>query len=104
MSEYGLWCYNDDGAERFGTSTQTIKYLGKVTVNAGNSPGSLTDARFTQFGGHKGFWAVVESSAGTAVPPNAPIFTLSGNTLSWSYPAGVSKVPQTILYGIAGTR
>ena len=104
MSEYGLWVYNDDGTERFGTSMQTIKFFGKLTVNAGNSPGSVTDPRFTLFGAHKGFWAVIEGGAGSAIPPNAPVFTLSGNTLSWSYPAGASKVAQTIIYGAAGIR
>jgi hypothetical protein len=98
----GLRIWDESGTLIFDETTQTIKMLGLLGVGdnytGGANSGSIVDGRFTQYGGHVGFWARIDG--GASFEGYDATFSISGNTLSWSFPNGNFHPNQIILYGI----
>lgn len=102
MAEYGFWSYNTDGAEKMNPQKQTTKIFGTLTVGASNPSGSIVDPRFTAYTNHEPFYARIELDSGSLV--TGPTWVITGNTLSWSYAAGVPLSTEKIIYGVVGKR
>ncbi len=116
----GLQVWDGSGTTMFDATTQVVKFLGTITI--GWSPsganytgdarsGSLSDGRFTQYGGHVPFFARIDG--GYANDYSDAQWSFSGNTLTWTYPLAdpkyvtlngttypAARPVQTIIYGI----
>lgn len=102
MAEYGTWAFAEDGSEKFNPQKQTIKIFGTVTAGPGNTSGSVVDPRFTAYANHDPFYARIELDSGSGV--TGPTWVITGNTLSWSYAAGIDITTEKIIYGVVGKR
>jgi hypothetical protein len=98
----GLRVWDESGTLIFDETTQTIKMLGLLGVGTnytgGANSGSIVDGRFTQYPGHVGFFARIDG--GASFEGYDATFSISGNTLSWSFPNPGQYPNQVILYGI----
>ena len=107
----GLEIFNSSGTSIFQTTSALVKFLGVLQIGADytgeTQSGSVTDSRFTAYTGHVAFFENTAAAFSTD-GYNADV-TLSGNTLSWSYPdptpyyAGgflLNRPNATIIYGI----
>lgn len=100
----GSQCFDTAGNITFDTSDQTIKFLGSAIIGSGGTntaTGTITDSRFTAYANHEPFWFEIEGGNGIAYTL-APLWTISGNNLSWSYPYPGTRPTTRIIYGIAG--
>lgn len=93
---YGLRVWDAAGNLTLDTSTRLGRVLGFVEVSAN---GSLTVPEFDQ---GQGFARV--NTTGNDIGPNAqygwpPSVSISGTTLSWSYPS-TTRGPAIIVYGV----
>lgn len=82
------------------------KFMGLATVGwattGGQQSGTITDARFTQYPGCQAFAIVI--SGGFDTRGGAVRISISGNTLTWSYPlaysASYTRGDASFIYGI----
>jgi hypothetical protein len=78
------------------------KFLGSLNVgasyNGGAASGSITDARLTQYAGTTPWFGIISSTFFRH--EEHPVVTISGNTLSWSFPSGSTLPNTTIIYGL----
>lgn len=105
---YGVEAWNAAGIKTIGINTKIAKFFG--VANIGNSytgtavSGTITDARFTQYSGHVPF--AMPLSGGIDTEGNLAVFSISGNTLTWSFPNGslspgsVTRPDTKFTYGI----
>lgn len=116
----GLQIWDANGALIFDETTPVVKFLGQLTIGSfgpqrdytgAAQSGSITDPRFTMYAQHVPFWCRSDLAFNNEGFDAA--WTLSGNTLTWTYPRpdpypvtidGVSyymhRPVQTIIYGI----
>lgn len=81
----------------FDLSEPLAKFLGEATIGTTSATsGTITDSRFTLA---EPFAFVVTDDA-TWEHGTDPVVTVSGTTLSWEYPAGVTPFPTKIVYGV----
>ena len=93
----GVKIWDKDGKLVVGPTTAVGSILGVTTTGGVN--GSLSDSRFSQ-GTPRVFAALPVS--GSASDLYMPIFSFSGNTLTWTYNAGSFYRPDTrIIYGVS---
>jgi hypothetical protein len=83
-------------------TNRIAKMMGTLQVGASYTgstmSGTVTDSRFTAYAGCEPFAAVI---AGSFFQMHQhPSITISGNTLTWTFPAGSSRPDTTIIYGI----
>lgn len=105
---YGLEAWNASGIKTIGITTKVAKFFGVASVGNshtfGATSGTITDARFTQYSGHTPF--AMSISGGIDPNGNVLILSISGNTLTWSFPNGsqepgaFTRPNNIITYGI----
>lgn len=105
---YGLEAWNAAGIKTIGLDTKVAKFFGVASV--GNShtgtatSGTITDSRFTQYSGHTAF--ALPLNGGIDADGNLAVLSISGNTLTWSFPNGsqspgyITRPNTTFTYGI----
>ena len=74
----GLWLIDQQGREKFTPATSNVTVLG--IIETGKSNGSVTNARLAK-GTPVILGALPLAGSGYAVPT----FTVSGNTISWTF-------------------
>lgn len=92
----GVKIYDKDGRLVMGPTTAVGSILGMVETGGVN--GSITDPRFAL--GHPRIFAALPAGADTVAFTQLPLFTISGNTISWSY-STFYKTNVRLLYGIS---
>lgn len=98
----GLQVFDASGNLIMDLGDRIAKVLG--VLNIGNSytgatmSGSVTDGRFTSYAGTTPWFAIISSTFFRQ--ELHPVLSISGNTLSWDFPAGSTRPDTSILYGI----
>lgn len=96
----GFEAYDQNGIRTFSSNDSSpIKWLGSFTVpNSGANSGSFTDPKLTAYPNHVGFIARTDGEF-PQVDRDAQI-TISGNTISWSWPNPSLKTIFKFMYGV----
>ena len=94
----GVKIWDKDGKLAVGPTTAVGSILGVVTTGGVN--GSITDARFSQ--GTPRIFAALPVNESSGDGYYSPIFSFSGNVLSWTYRTGSFYKPNIrIIYGVS---
>ncbi|MDE1917675.1 MAG: hypothetical protein KGJ57_18150 [Sphingomonadales bacterium] len=97
----GLQVFGADGVLRLDTEDATALILGQFTTGSGHGDsGSINDANLSL---GTPFWYVISlawPSGGFAYVGYGPAVSISGNTVSWSWPHGDNGAVATIVYGV----
>ena len=97
----GLEIYNENGNKTFGSEDLTYRILGEFST--GTSNGSIYDENING----KEIWLIVINNItiGSGQYQTAPLFSYSGNTISWQfldpesdYPS--SRISYNVSYGV----
>lgn len=98
MADYGLQVKDLAGNVILKITDRLTRLVG--SVNTGIANGSLAIPN----PGNGAVFFVIQPISGTVLSTNtAPVVTLSGSTLTWTFPAGTansSRVAALILYGV----
>ncbi len=89
----GFQCWDENGTLLYDTTTNMGRILG--TISTGGVNGSLSVPAFSQ--GTPFAFPVLVLSDAASVDVFQPLVTISGTTLSWTYPRGSGQA--TIVYG-----
>ena len=93
----GLTVWDDQGRVVFDTTSQVVKYFGTVTIGgSAGASGTVVDARFSL--GTPYIYAFIEN---VNITNNwAPTISVSGTTLSWSFPDSGHAYSTVVMYGV----
>jgi hypothetical protein len=89
----GVEVYDASGNLTLSVTDRLTKLLGAVNVS---SSGSLTLP--AALAGNSYWFAFIPSTSGFTGTP--PVISVSGTTLSWTYPAGATNLSGTVHYGM----
>lgn len=82
--------------------TRIAKVLGLLNVGASytgaSMSGTVTDSRFTSYTGTSSWFGIISSTFFRNA--EHPVVSISGDTLSWTFPTGSPRPDTTIIYGI----
>lgn len=93
---YGMRIWNDQGQLVFDTTTRACRVLG--TISTGTADGSIVDPGFAT---GTAWWSLrMKINTGSQYQVRPPLVSVSGNTLSWAFPAGTTKADNFLTYGI----
>lgn len=90
----GLEVYNKSGGCILSITDRITKVIGIVKIT---SNGSVTDPEITQ---NTVWYYPCNFTYNKNATPTFPDFTVSGNTLLWSYPGNTNKVTFDLIYGV----
>jgi hypothetical protein len=98
----GFQAFDASGNVLIDISQRIAKLLGTTNVGASYTgaamTGSVVDSRFTAYSGAQAWAAVI---AGSFFQMHEhPQITISGNTLTWTFPTGSARPNTTIIYGL----
>jgi hypothetical protein len=107
----GIQIWDASGNLVFNVDTPVVKFLGLISVGKDytgeTTSGTVTDGRFTAYAGHSSFFTAI--GAGMSFDGLDVQVSISGNTLTWTYPQAtpayfggvlINRPNRTILYGI----
>jgi hypothetical protein len=95
----GLRLKDANGVVFFDTADSTVRIFGITSI--GSSNGSVTDSRYAEVtAGQARFFAILQCNDNSGHVWEQPTISLSGNTVSWTWPAGATNFPNfTLTYG-----
>lgn len=82
------------------STTKLPKFLGVYSLGSSSAgTGTITDSRFTAYGGYAPFIFTIADGGGIENMGNGAVWSFSGNNLNWAFP-NATRPSQTIIYGV----
>jgi hypothetical protein len=103
VSTYGLRVWNASGNLLCDVSSRLSRFVGSYTIDTTQASGSVTDAGLL----HGDVWYSFQPTqiwGFINMDVSRPVFTVSGDTISWTYSAANGtnnmRIPGVVFYGV----